>query len=378
MQVKRLLVLIATLFSALEARAQPPKNATIEEIVVRWKQRQEATKTFRITWTQTVLYPKSGYSTAYPSVTGAGATFPPNDLTLAQSGLVVMDDTKARYEYQGHAYSTISKSFTESSIASRYDGKTGASLREAQEGDYTLVTRRTATAPPRLSSTITEPFLRAFRPANSQLSGLDLDYFQVTGRRSAVNSRDCIELTLRSAQPGVKTTLWLDPEREYHVVRYHQTLERGVFSLIQDDVRYEKDSSGRWLPNSWIHTQKNRTGGVLLTVNAKVTECEVCGPVDSDLFDTKPPNNSRVTEFRPDGKTEQYVIRPDGNRRDVLAGEETLSHSHLVSSEPGEGLGATRQSWLSRNWISLVGGVLFLCGLTGAILVRRSGRKGVA
>ncbi len=377
MKRANLTVLVIGLLCATEARTQPQQAPTIDDIAAKWKQRQDAIKTFRIAWTQTVLYPKGGYSEGYPTSAGKGELVPTANTTFTEKGLLIVDAEKARYEFEGHAYAPHKKQFVDDSFQALYDGKTGASLRESGEAGVAIVNKQSGRRPLRLTTVDNVPILRAFRPQSAELGSPDLDVFQVSGRTENINSVACIELTLRKPAPGVSTSLWLSPSQDYHICRYHQVLATGDISLIQYDATYKHDGE-HWVPSSWTHVRKSRRGQLVKSTTSVVTECVIGSPVSPATFDTTPPNNSRVNEYnKDDSLVGKYIIRPDGSRRKVVRGEESVPFASLVSTEPGEPIGKPVNSWFSRNWIVVVGVSVFVLGLVG-VLFRRNLQRPVS
>lgn len=372
MRTTRVIVAAGVLALALwpgRGEAQVPKVPTIEEIAARWQQRQDASKTFRIEWTQAVFYPKGACSTAAPKDFDPGQVFPPADVTHDERGLLVMDGGKARLEQTEKLLNTYTKSFTDSQSQTVYDGKTGSMLVDVG-GDHKRMTRESTPTSRLLVTTDTKPALLTFRPLRVDTGGLDLDLFRVTGRTAGVNGVRCVEVAAVSNTPTAGSTLWLDPTRDDHIVRVQQT-GAGRYGLIQYDIDYVADGPGRWRPAGWVSVFQLRGGQLHKRVKATVTACSVGGAAPAGTFSTDPPPNTRVEDYSDTGQTTEFVVRPDGSRREVLPGERSEKYDILVRTEPGEPLGRPVRSWWGRNWMWVMGGVAILAGLAGLVVRRR-------
>lgn len=348
----------------LNSLAEDQKPVSIEEIRTKWQQQQDSAKTFRLSWEQSVFFPSGGFGEVYLD---EKVRFPVADITLKENGSILMDNVKAKFQFEGYAYSARDKSFVEHKYEAIYDGKTGAIIRDGVEAGVTVVNLQSGRRPPRLTTTSNIPILRSFRPSSLEFGGYDLDKFIVTGRVMVINGVNCLELALKSPPQGVKTLLWLAKEQQYHVVRSQQLLEQGSCSLIQYDVRYFQQSNGMWVPESWNHITKSRSGRIVSSTKATVKECEILGRVDTETFTIKAPAKSRVTEYDiNDSPQKKYITRPDGSQREILPGEDSMGYQQLVDTQPGELL-EKPSSWFSRNWITVLGVIFVLCGLVSSL-----------
>ncbi|MBX9628557.1 MAG: hypothetical protein K2X82_32470 [Gemmataceae bacterium] len=352
--------------------AQAPKVPTIEEITARLQQRQDASKTFRIRWTQSVLFPKGACSKASPKDYGVGEVFPPTDTTLPGHGSVVMDGEKARLENHMKIVNTVTKSFSDLDILATYDGKTGALLHDSGSAPKRM-SRQPDPSPRMLVTTNTSPFLPAFRPLGVGFGGWDPNELRVTGRTALVNGAQCIEVGFIGTTPTAGTTLWLDPGRDYHLVRYQQ-YGSGQYALTQYDIDYTADAPGRWRPAGWVSIFQLQGGHLYRRVKASVTECAVGERVSSGEFSTEPPPNTRVEDSSGPDDVSRFVVRPDGSRRDVLPDERNQPFDVLVRTEPGEPLDRPVRSWWGRNWMFIAGAGAAVAGAAGLIGVARRRR----
>jgi hypothetical protein len=145
----------------------------------------------------------------------------------------------------------------------------------------------------------------------------------MTGR---IDGRECVILQLSAtARGGARPIheMWVDPSRDYCVVRTRTTSRDGD-PRRQIDIEHRQDADGVWLPSGWEHVSLDPDGSTRSSDTTEVTRVEI-GPLGAELFQIHPPAGTLVVDGRVNAG-QQWVVRDDGSRylipADELAGKD--------------------------------------------------------
>jgi hypothetical protein len=128
--------------------------------------------------------------------------------------------------------------------------------------------------------------------------------------------------------------VWVDPGRDYVVVRYVVSLD-GKPSY-QMDLKYVPDEKLGWLPNSWKVERWLPAGEQLFeTVAAQVTSLEIDPKIDEEEFRPPFPAGTLVRDARDDI---DFIVLPDGRQRFITKEErqQGAKYETLLKTKTGE------------------------------------------
>jgi hypothetical protein len=108
-----------------------------------------------------------------------------------------------------------------------------------------------------------------------------------------------------------RVSYWLDPARDYLVLREHQSY-LGVDSLRMD-ISYRHDTSVGWVPSGWMETRLNQGGGVLAhRFTAVVNDYSVNQPIPWSAFMTYDKKDVSTVDFGVNNQTKSRLTQPSG------------------------------------------------------------------
>jgi hypothetical protein len=96
------------------------------------------------------------------------------------------------------------------------------------------------------------PLMLALRPLAGQLGGIDLAAYRIADKRPTLNGISCLLLEpIKDGGPQrrAKVSFWVDPARDYLVLRSVITLEGRDFRT--SDIVYEQNAARAWIPSRW-------------------------------------------------------------------------------------------------------------------------------
>jgi hypothetical protein len=206
----------------------------------------------------------------------------------------------------------------------------------------------------------------AYRPFVPHLRTFNLEAFTLTGGQAVIAERPCVELWFQYGDGKTTERLWLDPSRDYLILR-SLTSEREK-TLQQIDVRYRADPTAGWVPEWWKMFEQNRANETAQEVRVgTLTQYEINARISPrELKISFPPGTKVVDEVN----RRDYIVKLTGGEREILGKELGLSYEELLHSETGEPLGETRRwsRWLL--WSAGVSGSLALA-IAGLLWWRR-------
>ena len=262
----------------------------ISEIRKAWEVRERRISTVRVEWIQERT-DMMGSHTDLPGSTGE--IFPKEDTTFSNKCLLLLDDSKARYEFDGQAWFGQLAELQPRKYVCTFDGETCRSLRVAggvvqrpqgviyaEKRHFTLTTMDVA------------PLSWYYRPLDSSPEAVPLTDLAVDPKIVEIDGYRCIR-----ARPsrGFNTTLWLDPEIGYAVRRYVSGPAGSPRSRI--DVSYKQQPDGEWMIDKWVAVRYSGTDVLRKQVNT-IRDVSHKGPVQPNSFDLEFPDNTVIVDLR--------------------------------------------------------------------------------
>jgi hypothetical protein len=346
------LAMICLSSGSVWVHCQEPANVSLEAVVKAWQERQDRVRSGVFTWTETRMVTRGSIS-AMMTLRGnpKGNTIPAEDLSFDVPVNLSMDGEKLRHEYEGERqWSEEKDALVPISYASAYDGSAGKFLypRGTEIGNWPQATIRAEKGLPDAKDAELRPILMNFRGLIAEVRYLDVGKLALTGRRADIEGASCVELQRVSSKSGLDNQLWVDPARDFVVVRYSTSLVGK--SVYQITVQYLKDASGVWVPTSWVIINHPPVQGEsLFTTRAAVKDYKLNVPLDSTQFDLAFPPGTRVSDEK--SKLE-YIVKQGEDKRIILKEDIGATYQQMLDSPPGQGL-AARHGGFSWTWVSV-------------------------
>jgi len=226
------------------------------------------------------------------------------------------------------------------------------------------------------------PLLMTYRPFHPTMGrfkqGVFLREFTIVPEKGIVNGRPCILLREKDSQHGPKleiASLWLDPSREYVIMRYSLAVRNKI--VLQFDFERYVDQDGEWVPTGWKQVAMRQNGSLFYSETCKAHEHLTNVSINKGEFGLDFPLGTWVIDRRSSsspGAATEYIIRDDGKHRPITDSDRGATYEQLLTTEPGMALRASRTWGTGRVWLFAA---LLLVGilLTGMIWRRISLRR---
>jgi hypothetical protein len=305
-----------------------------DKISAIWKARQERVKSIEMRCTCTTYLPKGSYSLGLPPSKVGGLTLPESD--LKKEGLktrLVVDGNKVREEHESYVWDPNSKQFMVLGTKTAFDGEVTYDIdfigfKSPDDPGSGRVTRffKSFRDPDRPRFRV---LFGAFRAASSGLRPWNPHDLAPTGRRAVIRESECIECVIGKYPRGGSNTIWVDPAKEYLVVR--QILEDAVArDRTQLDVTYQRHPEAGWVPLKWENSRTaTRDGRPGVSDHYKVDEIRINETISQSEFKLTFPPGMTVLDnietggpegriqsdgtFKPDGADSSYDLPGNGN-----------------------------------------------------------------
>lgn len=351
-----------------------PDDKVLDEIRGAWRSRQNRVRSARFQWTQKVTFAKGSESWLLDGQIEKKSTketteIPPTDITfeVPRSLSLSFSGRKVRYAHEGKSWSLKENGFVEDPYLSTFDGRQAkilhlpggissypqGSIRPQQEMQH-----------PDIKSVNLQPILLTYRALEPGMSGYPIDKIRFKGQRALHDGADCLLLDVEKRSSRSTQTLWVDPKRDYLVVRIVHMLDGAIKQ--RTDIQFGSNKKHGWIPQSWTIVIQNVKGKLTQSSENQVTSWEINPGIPSSEFDIEYPARSVVVDMsqRPE---KRFVVKHDGSIRPVLPSEYSATHEQVISSEPGEALQPSPRDWSAYNWLFLVliviGAVLIFFGI---------------
>jgi len=296
--------------------------ATPEEVILAWKQREQAAETFRFAGhVEEVVPARSRPPSPFAKSPGQEA-MPARDVLLRRQFRYLVKDDMAHYHEQGEFWKQIPGEVRTRTYSTNIDGSIVNQLFNEDDpdaiypfgvihydGSATLVTGKSDISAVTLVYRPLSQFLPSFGASSSALRTGEP---QSTPPPSGVAS-----VTFGpSSHPHIVIYVWTDAARGHLPVRW---LREQSGKLVHDEAIEYRQEGGGWVPSSW-RTQSFKRGKLLGFCDVTVAESAVNIPLDDRHFAIEFPYGTWVNEIR--GKEERTFLVQDNGRRRYLAEDE--------------------------------------------------------
>ncbi len=372
--------LAGLIVAALTASMHPPglygqANPTIESAEKSWKDRENRVRSATFSWNVRCTIAK-GYISKMMSGAGAarlklmgvrpGEIIPPDDYSYDIPSSFSLSGDNVRYVEIDRRWSASDHVFVTSRYESVFNGTVAKTYYPQGTPPATwpigFVHKEDAHADARSISL--RPCLLAFRASESKLRPFDVREFQSLGGKAVIDGKPCVEL--RRQNGNYAERFWVDPARDYVVVRCLETVNESLVGKMT--IQYRADQGAGWVPTKWEHQSLSPDGRVLVSTNAVVSHYEINAHVPASDFEITFAPGTRVSDMKE--KTE-YVVKEGGGQRIIEKSEIGATYAQVVNSERGEALGKKERGL--PGWGVIVTGALGVVAVF-ALLWRRGRR----
>jgi hypothetical protein len=367
-----LLVLLPVIGPLPSARSGD--QAELDAIKQQFARRQQHFRTVKFSWNGAFFASKGFYAPA-PSVApwllgglpNAWGPLPPEDHTFDMPCSMSLDENKLRFEYKMHAWITPKRRYEWQTTISAFDGQGCKSFEpDCWLGFPCGTIRKHGPASEDAKRNLLEPILMTFRPNDPHMGPIRCDKLALGDHRRLEDGSMCV-LVEQADDVGTYETFWLDPAREYAVLRFTRSEADGK-PYYQLDVQYSPHGADGWIPTAWHMIFLKDKGPVKEEYSAKVNQRAINEPIAASEFQIEFPPGTSVSDENANGEGERYIVREDGSKRVIQRQELSASYDRIIATAPGT---ATADTEGDRKLWRLLGacGIMALCFLllSGAI-----------
>jgi hypothetical protein len=193
----------------------------------------------------------------------------------------------------------------------------------------------------------------------------------VSGKQVVIDKIPCAELLYARAKAPNAIKVWVAPGRDYVITRMaFETNNRITYQLT---VQYREDPQHGWVPSNWQIVNNNREGRLQTSTASTVTDYQINERIPTSTFDLVFPPGSAVDDQRA-GK--HFVIKPSGEKREILPIENGATYEQIMNSNTGEALANQMPKQRKTTW-HWSGGLVLVSGVTAllAYLYRQVRRR---
>lgn len=309
---------------------------TKESIEKAWKEREEFVRSARFDWIENQTDAKGVISDHWKKHDRKLKTeIPPEDTTFTNQSSAVIDGGKIRYGYKSVDWSTKTNAYETLSYLTAFDGSNSKELWEYGENhskSWPQAIIRGAGSHANSGLARLAPILVTVRGGTSGMQPQNLDNYEITGQTLLIGNRLSIELRQRIGPTSVENRLWLDPSRDFVLVRMVRS-EKGIVTT-KLDIMYEHWELRLWLPKKWELVHSDANGALTRSYSCHLTDFEINPKVPGDLFDLQFPNGTRVHDAK---RQEDYIVKMDGSGKRMIPREDFgASYEQMLKTEPGK------------------------------------------
>ena len=269
---------------------------TKSEIIRAWQRRQDAIRSFDFTWTESQNHAKGWLpNPRYPQREWLAIAGLWKDRNYSVTKTLTVDGRMMRYTFDldrpAEADGVDVKSPRGDTLGlgvhrhytyvSLFDGQRGETrLTSALGSPPGTIVRNTANID--AQNLDTRPILLTFRPLDAQMGHLLIDRAITNLARTFYRGRSIFLLEERHDPSGWKTILWIDPERDFTVVRFMLAEEQR--KIVDMDIDYRQDQRWGWIPSGWRLNEMLADGSMRLVSTATVSSYTINASIPPPQF----------------------------------------------------------------------------------------------
>ena len=300
--VKGLLFTAAVGLAVASLRGQT--TVTRDQIAEAWKARELRVRSATFTWTEQKTVPKGRVTDFLLGAGGElamqdmgiapGEVVPPRDTTFEVRLGLSLDGNKMRYTRDDQCWSGEKKAYVPDPYVSTFDGRQAKvfSPLGVPYAKYPFGSIQTDDHHVDVRNVRLAPILNTVRPVDAAFRNFRVRAMSLPGRRATIQGRSCLELEHR--QHSYLQRIWVDPSRDYVVVRELSTQDERP--LIKWDVQFQQ-VDGLWVPKSWSIQKLHLNGKFDYSIQAVVTTVQINPTIAAPEFDILFPSGTLVTDM---------------------------------------------------------------------------------
>jgi hypothetical protein len=346
-----LIAFLLTWQPASRAFAQP--KPTMEQILAKWKERQEKVVSARFVCEEEMTRPKGATSKLLVGEVNLkpGDVFPPQDHTYVTPLYLSFDGEKMRIDYRQLDWRETIKEYHH---VYTFDGVSGKIIHDEKDS-HPQGSIRSENHNRHVANFHVRAILMAYRALHPRISPKGGSEYELTGRAAVVGGRKCFEVWA-SGRGGMLTKLWVDPVRGYLPARIVLTADSTDLATL--DVEYGEQADVGWVPLSWSLVMRQPKGWISETARTKVTRHEINVDIPQKEFDPEFPVGTFVVNTK---SGETFIQKEDGEKRTVAPSERSRPYEELLNT-PGP-------SKFSRLLTWPIVTIAIVLAITGAVIV---------
>jgi len=269
---------------------------TRAELVKAWQKRQDSVRTFRFAWTEQQTHPKGWLpNPRFPEREWLNISGLLVDRSYHVSKTLAVDGNKMRYSFEldrkeepdGVRVKTPDNRTDGLGVRRNYRY---VSVFDGQMGKISLTSLIESPPPVSRQTTTnldaqnldTRVIMMVLRPLDPVMGHLLIDRAVTNEGRRFYKGRSTMILEERHDPSGWKTSLWIEPERDFLVSRYRVFFEQKL--IVDIDIDYVEDPRWGRIPNGWQVTEMLADGSKRLLVEAKVSSYGINQPIGIEEF----------------------------------------------------------------------------------------------
>jgi len=339
------------------ANRNAPSGVTLEQILDAWKARQARVRSAQFVWTTRKTLPRGRFSRdrdprfEKSSSVDSGPS-PPEDTEFTVPMELSFDGDKMRVSYTNKVWSEEERAFFDQTFISTFNGKVSKSF-VPRTKRWPQGVIRPEEHNLEATNLYAQPVLMMYRATHPTM-GMFLPKSWVLSQQTPVfNGRQCVVLEEMGESSSVQRALWVDPQREFCIVRYLLTQRRNL--EVKLDIEYSQTAQREWVPTRWELVWMRSDGTLRESGLNEVDKSEINIAIPPAQFDVQFPPGTLVNDLKSKPK-ENYIVLEGGRKRPILPNEASAPYELLINSEPGMALARPASSWFSAWWPFVVGG----------------------
>jgi hypothetical protein len=343
-----------------------------------WTSRQERIRSARVAWVEDWFIAAHARPRLDTSAKPGKKPelLPDRDLTFRSSGAMSLSGKMLRYVYEGEYWHDSLGELLQRTYVTTFDGETsqsssvhtpprpndlppygtiGAEARHRERGTHHLM-----------------PTLMAFRPCDPDTGGVNITQWVLSERTGVIGDTACV-IMVPSVVRGDHKNYWLDPQREFLVLRIVRR-DVGGATISTHDISYLRDRAHGWLPSGWKWVYEGGYKRVREQIIAKVTKCEINIDIPRSEFQIEFPPGMLVRDLK---TKHDYIQKEDLGKRTITKDEiqRGARYDEYLATESGTA-GLKRRSWMPWVVAAATVGLLTAVVIVWRLRARRASQKG--
>ncbi len=279
-------------------------------------------------------------------------------------------DAKGRFrlDYIGRVYDPTSHSYVDATTIDENDGSKRIGF--YPNGIQEFPNAQISTDPNSKSANTIQslPLRLVYRTIDPIFGVIDVANLAVVESTAVINDVECLGVRQApSTGSPLEVIIWVDPSKDYIPVQYWSKIQGRPVQYVEISS-FARDEVNGWVPEKWTIVRKfGKDGSPRWSDAVGMTAFAINHRVPEDAFEIRFPVGTWVQN---NITKEAYIVRDQGQKRPVLAGEfNGTNYLELLNSEPGDNLAPkTFRLYLILANLAVIAAIVFL-------FVRKRGRR---